>query len=199
MKISPLVTQLVDVLRGLPGMGYKSAQRIAFYLLERNRLSASQLARALTQALERVDFCTVCRMLSETPICPLCADLKREAHTLCIVETPSDLLAIEHTGEYRGQYFVLMGHLSPLDGMGPEELAIPQLVERIEKSHIEEVILATNLTLEGDATAHYIAHTLKPYKIRMSRLAQGIPTGGELEWLDGRTLAQAFAGRREFI
>lgn len=194
---SPLLEQLIEALRTLPGVGAKSAQRIAFYLLERNRHGALALAAALQSAVHGIGHCRRCRTLSEHEICRLCSNLERDPALLCVVETPADLLTIESSGHFRGYYFVLMGRLSPLDGVGPQELGMDQLVQRFADPALQELILATNPTLEGEATAHYIAQLAQSTPLRVTRLAQGIPMGGELGYLDGLTLAHAFQGRRE--
>ncbi len=197
MVISPLLGRLVDALRCLPGVGPKSAQRMAYHLLERDREGALHLAAALEQAAREIGHCKQCRTLSETGICPLCASASRDRSKLCVVEMPADLEAIEQSGGYRGLYFVLMGHLSPLDGIGPQEIGLDLLEERCREGEVEEVILATNLTVEGEATAHYLGELIRPLGIRVSRIAHGVPLGGELEYVDGDTLSHAFSGRRE--
>jgi len=195
MSFSPLIRQLIDALRILPGVGQKTAQRTALHLLERNRSGALQLALALEQAMQGVGYCERCRSLSEQPICDLCLDPRRDDHLLCVVEGPLDVQAMEQSG-YRGRYFVLRGHLSPLDGMGPDSIGIPELVERLENGAFSELILATNPTVEGEATAHYIAQLLAGKDLLISRIAHGVPLGGELEWIDGSTLSHALAGRK---
>lgn len=185
----------MTALRCLPGVGPKSAQRMAFHLLERDRTAGLALAKALEEAIDRVRHCTQCRTLSETPLCSLCNNPSRDSSLLCIVETPADVLAIEQTGSYRGRYFVLMGRLSPLDGIGPAELGIDQLLQYVTDLSPQEVILATNPTVEGEATAHYLAGLIKQHNIRASRIAHGVPLGGELEYIDGNTLARALSGR----
>lgn len=194
-SLGPKIDQLIDALRCLPGVGPKSAQRMTFHLLERNREGGALLADALQQALANVQHCEKCRILSESPICPRCSDPSRRQDQLCIVEMPSDVLTIEQATHYQGQYFVLSGHLSPLDGIGPEALGIPQLTERFAEQTIKEVILATNPTVEGEATAHYISEIAKAHNIPITRLAHGIPLGGELEYVDSGTLSRAFSGR----
>lgn len=195
MSFSPLIRQLIDALRILPGVGQKTAQRMALHLLERDRSGGLRLAQTLTQALERVGHCRQCRTLSEDELCPQCADPRRDDALLCVVQGPMDVFAIEQTG-YRGRYFVLKGHLSPLDGLGPEAIGIPELLMRIEQGAFEEVIIATNPTVEGEATAHYIAQMLVPRGVTVSRIAHGVPLGGELELVDGGTLSHALAGRK---
>ncbi|MFZ6047206.1 recombination mediator RecR [Pseudomonas sp. CR3202] len=195
MSFSPLIRQLIDALRILPGVGQKTAQRMALQLLERDRSGGLRLAQTLTAAMEGVGYCKQCRTLSEEELCPQCADPRRDDSLLCVVEGPLDVFAVEQTG-YRGRFFVLKGHLSPLDGLGPEAIGIPELMARIEAGSFAEVILATNPTVEGEATAHYIAQLLAPKSIIVSRIAHGVPLGGELELVDGGTLAHALAGRR---
>ncbi len=196
MNGSPLLSQLIDALRCLPGIGKKSAQRAALHLLERDRDGADRLASTLQKAIKHIGHCKSCRTFSETDICECCRNDRRDATLLCVVESPADVSAIEETG-YRGQYFVLMGHLSPLDGVGPSDLGLEQLAERARSDEVQEVILATNPTVEGEATAHYIQRMLSHSGIRTTRIAQGVPVGGELEYLDSHTLSQAFRGRRE--
>lgn len=195
MSFSPLIRQLIDALRILPGVGQKTAQRTALHLLERDRSGALRLAQALTQAMEGVGYCQRCRTLSEEEVCALCRDERRDDSLLCVVEGPMDVYAVEQTG-YRGRYFVLKGHLSPLDGLGPESIGVPELLKRIDEGRFSEVILATNPTVEGEATAHYIAQLLANKSLVTSRIAHGMPLGGELELVDGGTLAHALAGRR---
>lgn len=194
---SPLIGRLIEALRCLPGIGPKSAQRMAFHLLERNRDGARRLAQALNEAAEKVGRCRQCRTLSETPLCRLCTSDKRSAAQLCVVENPADVQAIEQTTSYQGLYFVLMGHLSPLDGIGPGDIGLDQLAARLAEGTVQEVILATNPTVEGEATAHYIADMARQHGIRASRIAYGVPFGGELEYVDSGTLLHALAGRRE--
>jgi recombination protein RecR len=192
---SPLLEQLIEALRCLPGVGPKTAQRMAFQLLERGRDNGKRLAQTLSEAMELIGHCQLCRTFSETKLCKLCASSHRDASLLCIVESPIDVLAVEQMGAYRGKYFVLMGHLSPLDGIGPDEIGIKQLNSLLADGNIKEVILATNPTVEGEATAHYISELVKQYAIKVSRIAHGVPLGGELEYIDSGTLAHAFAGR----
>lgn len=192
---TPLVQQLIDHLRCLAGVGPKSAQRMAFQLLERNRENGLALASVMTQALTQVGHCQRCRTFSEQPLCNLCSDHNRNVHQLCVVETPSDVFALEQTHSYNGLYFVLMGHLSPLDGIGPDEIHIPILKRRLQQEPIKEVILATNPTVEGEATAHYIANLLQGTSIRCSRIAHGVPLDGELGYLDSGTLSRAISAR----
>ncbi|GLK89514.1 recombination mediator RecR [Pseudomonas turukhanskensis] len=195
MSFSPLIRQLIDSLRILPGVGQKTAQRMALQMLERDRSGALRLAQALTQAMEGVGHCQQCRTLSEDAVCQTCQDPRRDDSLLCVVEGPMDVNAVEQTG-FRGRYFVLKGHLSPLDGLGPEAIGVPELLARIEAGNFAEVILATNPTVEGEATAHYIAQLLSNKGLIASRIAHGMPLGGELELVDGGTLAHALAGRR---
>ncbi|OGT67655.1 MAG: recombination protein RecR [Gammaproteobacteria bacterium RIFCSPHIGHO2_12_FULL_45_9] len=193
---SPATQKLIDALRALPGVGPKSAQRLAFHLLHTSgKETGSALAQALGAALSHVSLCTTCRFYTETPQCPLCLDTRRDIHTICVVETPADVAALEQTHSFRGRYFVLHGHLSPLDGLGPEVLGIPLLLTRAAEGEFQEVILATNPTAEGKATAHYIASHLEPLAVRCSRIAHGVPVGGELEYLDAMTLGLALSAR----
>lgn len=196
MKFSPALHNLIEALRCLPGVGPKSAQRMTLHLLERDREGAVALAGALTAAVERVGRCSRCRNFTELEVCEICADPKRDPATVCVVETPGDVLAIEQSGSYRGLYFVLMGHLSPIDGIGPAEIGLDLFQRRVAEEGFEEVILATNSTVEGEATAYYLTDMLQPGGIKVSRIAHGIPLGGELEYVDGSTLAHALAGRR---
>ena len=197
MLYTDLVNRLINALRCLPGVGPKSAQRMAFYLLKYGRESGMTLATTLNQALNEVGHCRRCRTFSETELCNLCLNSHRDAGLLCVVETPADVIAIEQTRGYSGLYFVLMGHLSPIDGIGPNEIGIPELVRLLEREVITEVILATNPTVEGEATAHYLVEIIRARKIKCTRLAHGIPLGGELEYLDSNTLARALSGRME--
>jgi recombination protein RecR len=192
---SPLIDQLIQAFRCLPGVGLKTAQRMAFQILERQRDQGSALAKALHNAIEKVGHCSACRTFCETELCSLCANQRRHSDQLCIVESPADVIAIEQTGTFRGYYFVLMGRLSPIDGIGPQELGINQLINRLDKGQFTEVILATNPTVEGEATAHYLANLIHERAIPCTRLAHGIPMGGELEYLDGSTLSRAFTAR----
>ncbi len=194
---TPLIARLVEALRCLPGVGPKSAQRMAYHLLERDRGGAINLAAALTEAMDKVGHCSKCRTLSESELCPICASDKRDATTLCIVESPTDVEALEHSTGYQGRYFVLMGHLSPLDGIGPEDIGLDLLAQRLDEGNISEVILATNPTVEGEATAHYISEMVHSRGMKVTRIAHGVPLGGELEFVDGGTLSHAFHGRRE--
>ena len=196
MSYSPLLVQLIDALRCMPGVGKKSAQRIAFHLLERDRDGASHLSDALSQAVQGIGHCKRCRMLSEHELCSICSASGRDQAQLCIVESPADVMAIEEATGFRGNYFVLMGHLSPLDGIGPQELGLTSLEERLADGGISEMIIATNPTVEGDATAHYLADLADRHNVQASRIAHGVPLGGELEYVDGGTLSHAFYGRR---
>ena len=193
---SRLLGELIDALRCLPGVGAKSAQRMAFHLLERERQGGLRLASALESAMRDVGNCTRCRNFSETPVCALCANPGRDRNVLCVVESPTDLAAIEQATGYRGQYFVLLGRLSPLDGLGPEELGLAQLTERLGEGEVQELIIATNPTVEGEATAHYLAQLARAGGIKPTRLAHGVPLGGELEYVDRGTLAHAFGSRQ---
>jgi recombination protein RecR len=196
MSFTPLVAELMEALRCLPGVGARSAQRMALSLLRGERESGRQLARVLAHAMEQVGHCQQCRIFSEQLTCDLCRHPKRATQQLCVVESPADVFAIEQTGAYFGRYFVLLGHLSPLDGIGPQEIGIDQFSTLLKEQPFEEVILATNATVEGEATAHYLAEIVKRHGKIASRIAHGVPLGGELEYVDGGTLAQAFAGRR---
>ena len=198
MKFSPLFEKLVDNLRCLPGVGPKSAQRMAFHLLERNREGGQNLAEALSHAMKNIRHCNQCRIFTEMEICEICSDKGRDHNSLCIVESPADALAVEQAGGYRGLYFVLMGRLSPLDGIGPEEIGLELLSERAQVETFEEIIVATNPTVEGEATAHYIASMMKQLNLKTTRIAHGVPMGGELEYVDSSTLSQALAGRKVF-
>jgi recombination protein RecR len=195
MRFSPLLEQLIEALRCLPGVGPKTAQRMALQLLTRARDNGKRLAEALNEAMEHISHCRYCRIFSEAPLCEICASSHRDISLLCVVENPIDVTVIEQTGSFRGRYFVLLGHLSPLDGMGPEEIGISQLKSHFERRDIKEVILATNPTVEGEATAHYISELGKQYAIKVTRIAHGVPIGSELEYIDSSTLAHALAGR----
>lgn len=195
--LSPLLDQLVQALRCLPGVGPKSAQRMALHLLERNRDGAQRLVESLTLALEKIGHCQQCRILTEEAICALCRDPKRDDTLLCVVGSPADMLAIEQAGSYRGRYFILSGQLSPIDGIGPEEIGISALVALLNERPVSELILANNPTVEGEATAYYIANLLQDQDILVSRIAHGVPMGGELEYVDGSTLSHAFNGRQK--
>ena len=190
-----LVTELINALTILPGVGKKSAQRMALYLLDRNKDGASILANTLNQAVENIQRCSTCRMLTSNSICNVCSDPSRDSKSICVVESPSDVLAIESTGGFRGKYFVLLGRLSPIDNIGPEDLGIDDLLKITSTNEIKEVILATSSTVEGDATAIFIKDHVKNAKV--SRISYGIPIGGELEYVDGTTIARAIEGRVE--
>jgi recombination protein RecR len=195
--MSPLLEQLIDALKCLPGVGPKSAQRMAFHLLERDRTGASHLARSIDEAVAHIGHCKSCRTLSETELCSICSHAGRDSSKLCVVESPVDVMAIEHIAEFRGKYFVLMGHLSPLDGIGPAELGLDLLEQRLGTGEVEELILATNPTVEGETTAHYISEMAAEYQVTATRIAHGVPLGGELEYIDAGTLAHAFSGRQK--
>ena len=192
---SPLLEQLIEALKCLPGVGRKSAQRMTFHLLQRNREGAAALAEKLALAVDNIGNCERCRMLTEESVCGFCASDRRDDSALCVVESPADLLAIEQAGVYRGRYFVLMGHLSPIDGIGPAELGLDLLERRLGSGATEELVLATSVTVEGDATAHLIAQIARRAGVRASRIAYGVPVGGELEFIDSGTLSRAFSGR----
>ncbi|HEU4626522.1 MAG TPA: recombination mediator RecR [Steroidobacteraceae bacterium] len=198
MKHSPQLTRLIDALRALPGVGPKTAQRMAFHLLQEGRAGARALAEALSASLETVVRCKRCRMLTEGELCQICAAPHRDASLVCVVESPSDVVAVEQSGSYRGRYFVLMGHLSPLDGIGPEQLGVRELEGILDEGEVRELILATNPTVEGEATAHFLGDLAVKRGIRASRIAHGVPIGGELEYVDGGTLAHALSGRQTF-
>ena len=201
MSKSPVPTakgleRLLQALRVLPGVGPRSAQRMAFHLLQHERGGADELARALTDALESVRRCTKCNNFAEDDVCGLCRSPRRDRSLLCVVETPADLAMVEQTLSYSGMYFVLMGRLSPLDGVGPRDIGLDQLLARAADGEVQEVILATNFTNEGEATAHYIAEMLRARNVRASRIARGVPVGGELEYIDAGTISQALLDRR---
>ncbi len=197
MLQSRALEALKEALARLPGVGPKTAQRMAYHLLERDRDGARQIAEALTNAIQRIRHCRRCNNLSEAELCPICASDRRDPGLLCVVETPADMQSLEQSGGYSGLYFVLMGHLSPLDGIGPEELGMAHLEKLLDENDIREVILATNLTVEGEATAHYLGEIVRARNVRVTRIAYGIPVGGELEYTDRNTLARALAGRSE--
>jgi recombination protein RecR len=192
------LSRMVQALRALPGVGPKSAQRMAFHLLQHDRNGAAVLGQSLLDAVNNIHHCSLCNTFSELDICTTCADERRDPGILCVVETPADQLMVEQTMTYRGLYFVLMGRLSPLDGLGPNEIHLDRLIERVEKSKdpVKEVVLATNFTSEGEATAHYIGEIMKARGIKVSRIARGVPVGGELEYVDASTLARAMMDRR---
>jgi recombination protein RecR len=195
VNFSPALENLVEALRCLPGVGPKSAQRMTLHLLERDRDGARALAAALMEAAENVDHCSRCRNFTELDVCEICSDPRRERSTICVVESPADVLALEQSASYRGLYFVLMGHLSPIDGIGPEEIGLDLFHQRVAEESITEVILATNPTVEGEATAYFLSEMLAGMPARLSRIAHGVPLGGELEYVDGSTLAHALSGR----
>ena len=197
MKYSPMLAELISAFTCLPGVGNKSAQRMAFHLLERNRDGALTLSAALHNAMEHIGHCQQCRNFTEQSVCDICQHPQRqESGQLCVVESPQDVMAIEQTMSFKGTYFVLMGHLSPIDGIGPGEIGLDELETRIADGSLKEVILATNPTVEGEATAHYIAQLCQKHEVAASRIAHGVPIGGELEYIDGNTLTHAFPGRR---
>ena len=191
-----IIDQLIDALRVLPGVGAKSAQRMALQLLERDKEGAARLAESIVEAIEKVGRCRMCRTLTELEQCTICSNNRRNNAQICVVENPADLYAIEQAGSFQGKYFVLLGHLSPIDGIGPEQLGIDQLVERLVNDQVTELILATNLTVEGEATAHFIADKAKALGVSVSRIAYGVPMGGELEYVDGGTLNMALQSRK---
>jgi len=193
---SPKLAHLIETLCCLPGIGKKSAQRIAYHLLERDRDGARKLAASMNDAMDSIGHCQRCRTFSETEVCPLCASHKRDRALLCVVESPADVASIEQS-DFRGLYFVLMGHLSPLDGIGPDEIGLPELGQLFDEGEIEEVILATNTTVEGEATAHFIGEMVRKRNLKVTRIAHGIPMGGGLEYVNSRTISHAMAGRRE--
>ena len=196
MKNPPALEQLIDSLRCLPGVGPKSALRMAYYLLQRDRNGAAKLGHSLENALQVLGHCTLCNNFSESEICALCASDNRYNAQLCVVEMPTDLMMMEQTHSYKGMYFVLMGRLSPLDGIGPKEINLDKLIKRAQDGIVKEVILATNYTVEGEATAHYISELLKTRNIAVSRIARGLPMGGEIEYVDSGTLSMALLGRK---
>ena len=196
MSGSPLLNDLIEALRCLPGVGAKTAQRMAFHVLERDRAGGKRLAEKLASAVERIGNCTRCRTFSEESVCALCASTARDAALLCVVETPADQLAIEQATGFRGRYFVLLGRLSPLDGLGPKELGLDLLAARLGEGEVKELIVATNPTVEGEATAHMLSGLARSAGVRATRLAHGVPLGGELEFIDRGTLAHAFGSRQ---
>ena len=191
------LAQLIQALRVLPGVGPKSAQHMAFHLLQRDRLGAKSLAEALLEAVEHIGYCEECRTLTEGDLCAVCANPNRDGTQLCIVESPSEVFAIDQSTGFKGRFFVLNGRLSPLDGIGPDELRLDLLERRLQSGEVRELILATNTTVEGEATAHYISEMARHFGVRPTRIAYGVPSGGEIEFVDGTTLAHAFNGRRE--
>lgn len=199
MQSSPLLEILMESLRCLPGVGPKSAQRMAFHLLQRDRSGGMRLAQALTRAMSEIGHCQQCRTFTEKDVCTICDNARRQENGIvCVVESPADIQAIEQTGQFAGRYFVLMGHLSPLDGIGPEDIGLDVLEQRLQHETLTEVILATNPTVEGEATANYIAALCRQYGVDATRIAHGVPVGGELELVDGTTLSHSLAGRQKF-
>ena len=192
-----LLAQLIQSFKILPGIGEKSAQRMAFYLLEKNREGGNNLAKLIANSMEQIRNCSICRNLTEEVVCEICSNEKRDKNLLCVVENPTDVIAIESSGSFKGKYFVLMGRLSPIDGVTPENLGIPMLIERINNSDIKELIIATSPTVEGDATSFYINDQIKDETVLVSRIAYGVPMGGELEYVDNTTLSRAIQGRRK--
>ena len=192
-----LLAQLIQSFKILPGIGEKSAQRMAFYLLEKNREGGNNLAKLISTSMEQIRNCSTCRNLTEEVECEICSNEKRDKNLLCVVENPTDVIAIESSGSFKGKYFVLMGRLSPIDGITPENLGIPMLIERINNSDIKEIIIATSPTVEGDATSFYINDQIKDETVLVSRIAYGVPMGGELEYVDNTTLSRAIQGRRK--
>ena len=192
-----LLSQLIQAFKVLPGIGEKSAQRMAFYLLEKNREGGLNLAKLISTSVEKIRNCSNCRNLTEDMVCEICSDERRDKKIICVVESPSDVIAIEKSGSFKGKYFVLMGRLSPIDGVTPQDLGIPKLVENINSSEVQEIIIATSPTIEGDATSFYIKDQLTENNILISRIAYGVPMGGELEYVDNTTLGRAIQGRRE--
>lgn len=196
MRISPLIDRLIESLQTMPGVGPKTATRTALHLLQHNRDGARALAAALSEAVEHVRRCRTCRTLTESEECIICANPRRETASLCVVESPADIIAIEQTAGFSGRYFVLHGRLSPIDGIGPDDLGLNELPARVRETGVEEVILATNPTVEGEATAHFIKESLRGTAVAITRIAHGVPLGGELEYIDGGTIAHALQGRR---
>lgn len=196
MSGSKAIDELREALKCLPGVGPRTAQRMSFYLMERDREGAAEIAARLLDALEKVRFCDRCNTFCEAELCDICSSTKRDKSLMCVVETPADLEAMEQSGVYEGLYFVLMGQLSPLDGVGPDKLGIDKLVKLLDSDEFEEIVIATNLTAEGEVTAEYLQDLIRPYGIVISRLARGVPIGGELEYMDQRTVGQAMRDRR---
>lgn len=195
---SKKVSRLIEALTCLPSVGNKTAQRLAIHLLQNDRLGGSTIAEAMRDAIANVGNCQLCRNLSETSLCQICDDSRRDNTQICIVEGPMDVIAIEQSTAFRGKYFILMGHLAPLDGIGPDELGLDRLEARLQSDGVTELILATNITVEGDATAYYIAELANKYNVKTSRIAYGVPMGGELEYIDSTTLGHAFNQRTQF-
>ena len=198
MSESSLLNELVSAFKCLPSVGARTAQRMAFHLLERDRENGLKLAEAMKMAIENIGHCSQCRTLTEHKVCRICSDKSRSPNTLCVVENPTDVLAVEQATAYRGYYFVLMGKLSPLDGVGPEDLGLDLLEERMAEGEIKELILATNPTVEGEVTAHYISQLADKHDVETTRIAHGVPVGGELDYVDSSTLSHAFEGRRNY-
>ncbi|MFT6906982.1 MAG: recombination protein RecR [Oleiphilaceae bacterium] len=196
MSFGPVVDELIEALKILPGVGQKSAQRMALMLLDGERRGSTRLVNALANAIDKVGHCSECRSISELNVCLICLDEKRERQTLCVVESPADLIAIEQAHHFKGLYFVLNGSLSPLDGKGPNEIGFPELFKRVDSLGVKEIIAATNPTVEGEATAHYLADVFRGSRVLITRLAHGIPLGGSLGYVDGGTLNHAFSGRK---
>lgn len=195
MSYSNLIQKLITAFCCLPGVGPKSAQRMVLHILEHHRVEGMTLSEVLAEAITKVNRCSSCRMLTENPQCDICISLKRDRKKICVVENPSDVFAIEQSGEYRGLYFVLLGNLSPIDGIGPDKIGINDLIDKVINEEIDELILATSTTVEGEATSFYISDQLKDENINVTRIAYGVPMGGELEFIDGGTIARAFSGR----
>jgi recombination protein RecR len=195
---SPLLTELIAVLQYLPGIGPKSAQRIAFHLLEQNRDKARRLAAVLERAATDIGQCASCRTFCEEPVCGLCRSAQRDSGVLCVVESPLDVSSIEQAADFRGRYYVLRGRLSPIDGVTPDALGLPQLEQRLAAGEVRELIVATGTTMEGEATAHYLKEIARRTNVRATRIAHGVPVGGDLEFVDGSTLSHALASRREY-
>jgi len=198
MSESSLLKEMVDAFKCLPGVGARTAQRMSFHLLENDRAAGRRLAQAVQQAMEKIGHCKRCRTLTEHDLCRICSNPKRDASALCIVESPSDVVALEQATDYRGYYFVLMGKLSPLDGIGPEQLGLDLLEQRLQSGEVTELILATNPTIEGEVTAHYIHELAAKQGVAATRIAHGVPVGGELDYVDSGTLSHAFEGRRAY-
>ncbi len=198
MSNIPLLQQLIEALKCLPGVGNKTAQRMAFHMLQRDRQGGLVLADRLHEAITKIGHCSLCRTFTEHEVCRICTNSNRNREQLCVVESPADVMAIEGNTDYRGLYYVLMGRLSPLDGIGPEELGLSKFEARLNEGEVKELILATNATVEGEVTAHVLAEMARKKAIKSTRIAQGVPMGGELEYLDRSTLSHALAGRREY-
>jgi recombination protein RecR len=198
MSDTSLLNELVSALKCLPGVGSRTAQRMAFNLLEQNRDAGLKLAETMQQAIQKIGHCSRCRTLTEHNTCKICSSQSRNLEVLCVVENPSDVLAIEQATAYKGYYFVLMGKLSPLDGIGPEDLGLDKLEARLTEGEVQELILATNPTVEGEVTAHYISEIAEKHQVKTTRIAHGVPVGGELDYVDSSTLSHAFDGRRDY-